>query len=113
MVYLDLHFLFLEENQVLMSKQEELKIERGQLISYSKCEIVNVFYLVLPKSRVQTTHQYKMGTTITMCLWFWEPSQLQDNMPRTLERSKDTEKLYVQNMWQHTLLRDQDGSKHT
>lgn len=50
MVYLDLHFLYLEENQVLMSKQEELKIERGQLASYSKCEIMNVFYLVLPKS---------------------------------------------------------------
>lgn len=50
MVYLDLHFLYLEENQVLMSKQEELKIERGQLVSSSKCEIVNVFYIVLPKS---------------------------------------------------------------
>lgn len=50
MVYLDLHFLYLEENQVLMSKQEELKIGRGQLISSSKCEIVNVFYIVLPKS---------------------------------------------------------------
>lgn len=42
MVYLDLHFLYLEENQVLMSKQEELKIERGQLASYSKCKIMNV-----------------------------------------------------------------------
>lgn len=49
MVYLDLHFLYLEENQVLMSKQEELKIERGQLVSSSKCEIMNVFYIVLLK----------------------------------------------------------------
>lgn len=56
MLYLDLHFLYLEENQVLMSEQEELKIERGQLVSYSKCEIVNVFYIVLPKSEEFRLH---------------------------------------------------------
>lgn len=56
MVYLDLHFLYLEENQVLMSKQEELKIERGQLASSSKCEIVNVSYIVLHKSEEFRLH---------------------------------------------------------
>lgn len=59
MLYLDLHFLYLEENQVLMSKQEELKIERGQLVSYSKCEIVNVFYIALPK-----TEDFRLHTSI-------------------------------------------------
>lgn len=56
MIYLDLHFLYLEENQVLMSKQEELKIERGQLVSSSKCEIVNVLYIALPKSEEFILH---------------------------------------------------------
>lgn len=56
MVYLDLHFLYLEENQVLMSKQEELKIERGQLVSSSKCEIGNVLYIVLTKSEEFRLH---------------------------------------------------------
>lgn len=74
MVYLDLHFLYLEENQVLMSNRRAENRNRGQLVSSPKCESVNVFYIVPPKNENLTTlsGQYKRVTTTIMCLWFWE-----------------------------------------